>query len=323
VSQQTGAPCGHLSTGRLIAGLVTGDMRDCEQERRAMSEQVGSSGGFTIPSLVYASLVDSYRNESIVLQAGATVYPMETENLRIVMVTGDPSATIVGENIEIPESQGVFAALNLSAKKLGAVVRISRELFDDAPVLAAELEVQLSKIMALGLDSLCLYGTGAGGQPLGLRNTPGLQVVSAGTNGATPTFGLLLSAMQALETANAKPPFTLAYNPHVKYEYESLQDGMGVYFSADRLPASINALQRITSNQIPQTETQGDSNVASTMFLGQWANVAVGIRQQMRVEISTEAAGAFKQSQVLVKATLRFDTGLIRPYALAMVNGVL
>jgi HK97 family phage major capsid protein len=327
----TGTAAANLSAGKYITSMISGDWRDAEQEKRAgASEGVGSAGGFLLPSPVAPALVDLLRNRSVLINAGCVTFPMATRDLRVIQVVADPTAYSRGEGEEITESQGVFNALDLSAKSIGAVVRASRELVDDAPAFAAELDLQISKILALKIDALGLYGTGASNQPLGLRHTPGLQTISMGTNGALVSAGdgtgtgydTLLQLINALQSANATAP-TRVWAPRTEMEFALLRDGLGRYLGRSGQPDSVAAQNVLVSNQIPVNEVQGSASTASSIFMGDFANCCFGIRQEIRVEVSYEAAGSFKSNQVLVKATARVDFGVLRPYAMGMINGVL
>lgn len=57
--------------GRAVQGLVTGDWRGAEVERRALSEGSNAAGGYLIPSPLATSVIDRIRNEARVIEAGA------------------------------------------------------------------------------------------------------------------------------------------------------------------------------------------------------------------------------------------------------------
>lgn len=331
VARETGVATANLSAGRAIHGLLTGRWQGAEAEQRVMAGNVGTAGGFLLPSPVSVNIVDLVRNRSVLINAGAITLPMGGPSLRIPQVTGDPGANVRAEGSAITETDGTFAALNLTAWSIGALVRVNNELLDDAPQFAAELDTQLSAVMALKLDSLGLYGTGAS-QPLGLRRVVGLQEIVAGVvggdqnDGASPSqmgwWDPVLDLMQKLEQANATPQ-TLVWAPRTRYEFAKLKDGLGAYLNSTRAPDAINTLTKLVSNQISISETQGSANTASTIFIGDWSNVAIAIRSDITIEMSREADTAFKQNQTLVRAIMRADVGVVRPDKLGRLIGVL
>ena len=323
----------NLSAGRYIKAMVSGDWRDAPEEKRAAGEAVGTAGGFLLPSLVSPHLVDLLRNRAVLMAAGAVTFPMDSLTLRIVQVVADPTAVLHAESQDdITESQGTFNAVTMTARTVAAIVRVSRELFEDSPTFAAELEVQLAKVLAIQLDFLGLFGGGAS-QPLGLRNTSGIQTVSMGANGVSFVGTLapidnVLAVIQKIEEANATAP-TMLWAPRTKAQASVLKDGLGNYFNATHLPDSFNALNKFVSNQVSVTETQGSSGAAaSSIFLGDFSNICFGIRNEFRIESSFEAGtasggSAFGKHEVLFKATMRADFAVLRPYAMGALIGIL
>ena len=324
VSRETGVAAAGISPGRVIHSLITGRRPDSQAEQRAMGEVTGTAGGYLLSAPVSSNIVDLVRNRSVLINAGAITLPMGGPTLRIPQVTGDPVADVRQEGAAIPETDGVFSALNLTAHSIGALVRVSAELLDDAPSFAAELDVQMAAVMALRLDYLGLYGTGAGNQPLGLRNTAGLQEVSMGANGVAfsgaVNYAPILALLQKLEEHNATPD-TLVWAPRSKYELANIVDGVGVWLNDNRIPTSVAGLRKLTSNQVSTTETQGSANTASTIFVGGFDQVVVAIRNDVVIEVSREAA--FNTNQVLVRALARFDVGVIRPALIGRLVGIL
>jgi HK97 family phage major capsid protein len=322
VSRQSGVACANLSAGRAIRAKITGDWTGAEAERRAMGESVGTTGGYMLPSPVSANIIDLVRNRSVLINAGAITIPMSNASLRVVQVTQDPVANVRAEGSAITETDGAFAALNLTAWSIAAMVRVNNELLDDAPAFAAELDTQISAFMALKLDSLGMYGTGAS-QPLGLRNVVGLQEVSMGDNGADQTdYDEVIDLLLAIDEANGTPA-VMVQSPRSKSKLAKMKDSLSTYINASRIPDAVNALRMFTSNQISITETQGSSNAASTTFIGGFDQVAIAIRQDITIEASRVADTSFKQNQTLVRAIMRADIGVVRPSLLGRLVGIL
>ena len=256
VSRQTGIACANLSAGRAIRGLITGHWQGAEAERRAMGEFVGTAGGFLLPSPVSANIVDLVRNKSVLINAGAITLPMRNAGLRVVQVTADPVASVRGEGTAITETDGAFAALNLHAWSIAAMVRVNNELLDDAPAFAAELDTQLSAVMALKLDSLGLYGSGAN-EPQDSATYWGCRKSAwAQTAQPRPTMILVLDLLLAIEQANGTPS-VLVQSPRSKTKLAKLKNTLNNYFNATAIPDAVNALRMFTSNQISVTENSG------------------------------------------------------------------
>jgi HK97 family phage major capsid protein len=322
VERTTGEPTANLSAGRAIVGMLTGRWADAEAERRAMSTTTGTAGGFLIPDSVSSNVIDLARNQSVVIRAGALTIPMQNQNMRVVQVVTDPSASWRAEGAAISESEGTFSALNLTAYSLAALVRVNNELLDDAAMFAATLDQQLSAGLALELDRVALYGNGVG-KPLGLRDTVGVNEVSMGANGlAQPDYDDVLDLIQEVEEANGSPTVAIM-SPRTKTKLSKLVTGITSDLTKLVPPAEYTALRRLVSNQVSVTETQGNSSVASTMFIGGFENMAFAIRQNITIEATRVADDAFAKNQTLIRAIMRADVATFRPSHFGRLIGIL
>jgi HK97 family phage major capsid protein len=318
----TGQDASGLSVGRAVCGMVTGSWEGAEAERRIMGTSPGAVGGFLMPEPISANVIDLARNRAVLVQAGALTIPMASKNLRIVQIVTDPTAQWRGEGQEIDESDGEFAALNLTAHSLAALVRVNAELLDDVPMFAATLDMQLAAALALKLDYAGLYGTGAG-MPLGLRGTPGVNEQSMGDNGAVPTdYDKFLDLIAAIETSNGSPD-TLVWAPRDKNTMAKLVTGITSDKTKLALPADFAALRKLVSNQVSITETQGSATgVCSSAFMGGFSNMALAIRQNITIEASRQAGDTFAKNQVHVRAIMRADVAVYRPNQFGRLIGI-
>jgi HK97 family phage major capsid protein len=322
VERTTGEPTAGLSVGRVVRGLVTGKWDGADAERRAMGTTIGTAGGYLIPEPISANITDLARNASVVVRAGALTIPMANQHLRVVEVLTDPTAAWRAEGAAITESEGTFGALNLTAHSLAAMVRVNNELIDDAPMFAATLDQQLAAILALKLDYAALLGTGAG-MPQGLRHCSGVNEVSMGANGlAMANYDNVLDLIQAIEEDNGAPTVAVMA-PRTRTKLAKLVTGITSDLTKLVPPAEYTALRRLVSNQVSITETQGSSGVASTMFLGDFSQMALAIRQGITVEATRVADDAFSKNQTLVRAIMRADVAVFRPGHFGRLIGIL
>jgi HK97 family phage major capsid protein len=242
--------------------------------------------------------------------------------LTVVRVLSDPTAQWRGEGQAIDESDGTFGALNLHAHSLAALVRINNELLDDVPTFAATLDNQLASALALKLDYEALYGNGVG-RPLGLRNTDGVNEESMGSNGAAQAdYDKILDLLQDIEEDNGSPT-TLIHSPRTKTKLAKLVSGISGDLTKLMPPADYAALTKLVSNQVSTTETQGNSGVASTTFIGGFNNMAFAIRQNITIEASRQADDTFSKNQTHVRAIMRADVAIYRPSQFGRLIGIL
>lgn len=173
-------------------------------ERRTMVTTVGSSAGYLVAEELMADEFIGMLRASIVAASGAT---------RMSGLVGDvliPKQTAAGthywlatEEAEATETAGTFGQVRLSPKHGAAHTRYSRQtLVQSTPGVEGIVRNDLQRIYALAVDRAALYGSGDGGEPLGLKNTTN---VNDPTNfsAATPTWAELMAMVGACALDNA------------------------------------------------------------------------------------------------------------------------
>lgn len=321
---RTGQSCEGLSLGRYIAGSLTGQWKGAERERefRTQSTTVGSAGGFLVPEPLSNVLVDLVRNRAVFVQAGARTIPLSTGSLRVPLVTADPTAVLRGEGEAITESDAAFGEMRLSPYSIAAMVRVNNELMEDAPGFASMVDNMLAQTLALKLDAYALYGTGSA-QPQGLRHLDGAAEQTMGTNGAAMSdYDKILDLAQAIEEVNGTASVAIMA-PRTRTKLAKLVTGISGDKTKLSPPAEFTALRRLVSNQVSITETQGSASTASTVFMGDFTQAAVAIRQGITIETSRVADDAFHKNQTLIRAIMRADIAWFRPAHFGRLIGVL
>jgi len=300
-----------LNIGRFVSGLVTGNWRGREAEQRALSVGSDTAGGTLVPSFLSAEVIDLARNKARVFQAGAQTIPMESSELVLAKVTSDGSTAWKAESVEATASDMVFGKVTLRAKSLVGFLKASVELFEDAPNVDALVNDSLSATLALELDRVALFGTGASAEPgPGLRDHSDVNEISMGANGlALPDYNTLIQGIEDVLDANGPSEGLAAiYAPRTWSAYAQLKDGNSNYLA---LPTAVESLQRLVTNQVGVAETQGSATDASSIFVGNFAELLVGVRTNLTIEVTrvggASDSGAFSSMQVWVRAYLRAD----------------
>jgi HK97 family phage major capsid protein len=141
-----------------------------------------------------------------------------------------------------------------------------------------------------------------------------------GTNGAALTnYDPIVNAILALLSANASMPTAAVMSPRTLTKAALLKDTLG---QPMRRPDLIANLPFLPTTSVPITQTQGTSNVASEIIVGDFTKLMFGIRTQLRIQILKElylpSAG-----QIGFLADLRADVQLAHPQSFCEVVGVL
>ena len=320
-----GIRAGDLSLGRLFRACVTGDWSDAPAEARTLAESTPSAGGFAVPEPLAAGILDLARNKAQLMVAGARTVPMESSTLRLAKLASDPTAAWKAENAAGTPSDATFAGIELKAKTLMTLVKLSVELAEDAGNLDALVKDAMSSAMSLELDRVGFYGSGSDSEPLGISGTSGIQVISMGTDGAALTsFDQFSQAVQKVAEANG-PVNGLAavYAPRTWSTLDQMKNGEG---DPLKPPESFTMLKRLVTNQIPIDETQGSADDATSIFVGDFRQVMVGMRTGLTFEISRTSSdstsSAFSNLQVWIRVYMRADIALARPDHLVRIYGI-
>ncbi|MGE4572516.1 MAG: phage major capsid protein [Candidatus Izemoplasmatales bacterium] len=141
---------------------------------KALTEGVPADGGYTVPEQFVPELIRLIEEYGYIRRF-ATRIPMNTNSLTMPSLTTGVTVNWVDEANAIPETQPTFSQVNLTNKKLAALVPISTELLDDSSLTMANLILQL---IAEGLgneeDRVGFVGNTAQGDPFnGILNLPG------------------------------------------------------------------------------------------------------------------------------------------------------
>ncbi|MBA2717900.1 MAG: phage major capsid protein [Chloroflexi bacterium] len=315
-----------LTMSRYVKAIVTGDWSGIPIEARAMSVGTAGAGGYVVPDALSARVIDRARNQARVLQAGATTVPMDTGTMKLARVAatgGDPTAAWKLENASATASDMTLEQVTLTARTLVAIVKSSIELIEDSDV-ESTIETALASSLAVELDRAALRGTGTNPEPRGVRNTTNVGIQSMGTNGlAFTSYDPISTAVQTIQAANGDPNAVI-YSPRTAGSLDRLKDTTNQPL---RPPPSVDGLRRLVTAQIPENLTQGAATTASEAYVGQWDELLIGVRRNLVIEASREAAdtseSAFRNLQVWIRAYLRADIAIAQPSHFVVITGVL
>lgn len=323
-----------FNAGAYIKGMVTGKWDGHDYERRAMAEGSVSTGGALVPIDLFADVVDIVRNSARVLQAGATVVPLEHFVTNVAKLVSDPVPAWRAEGSTISATGSTFSRLTFTTQTLATVVVVSRELLEDVPTLGSEVMRELGIEFALGLDLACLYGTGYGSnQPQGVKNaTWSVPQTSMGTNGAalttlTPNAWMgLVNPAYRLMAVNEYGLSGAIMAPRTEKEMVTSASTINTFVEPPSRLASIGRhgtapLEVYSTNQVPINLTQGTSNLASDMFVGDWAQLLVGMRKELKIDVLDQAYAGTGQIGLL--GWMRADVVVARPSAFDITVGIL
>jgi HK97 family phage major capsid protein len=312
---------GQLSLGKMVRGAITGEWREAEAERRALSESVVADGGYLLGPELAGTVIDRMRNAMRVVQAGATTCPMQTSELFMARLATGSTVAWHSEGDAISSSDMGFERITFQAKTLPIIVKISMELFEDLSEEAnTTIEHEIAMALSLELDRVALRGSGLDPEPTGILYQDNVTITELGTgDGAAPTWDDLVDGVATVRDYNAEPN-AMIFSSRSAKGLDKLKDSTGRYLAP---PPGIAQIARLTSNQVPNDLTVGSSSDCSEIYIGDWSNVLLGIRTDMRFQIRVLNERFIDAGQYGLLAYLRADVQLAHPTAFNVLTGVL
>lgn len=309
-----------LDLDKYLRGMATGQWRGAEREyQAAMVEGTGANGGFLLPTVLSAQLIDMTRNATRVLQAGATIVPMENRTLDVPKWTGDPTAAWHSENAAISPSDPTIGKVTLTAQALASYVNVSWELIEDAPGVQGMLAQAFANVFALKLDMAALYGSGTPPEPRGVKTTSGVTITPLGANGAALTnFDPLIDAVGRLRDNNEEPTAQImaGRTARVIAKFKDTQN------QPLATPEYLSGVQRLDTKQVPTNLVVGTSgSTTSDVFTADWRQLLIGVRTELEIKVLRERNADTGTAGFIAWA--RYDTAVARTSAFDVLTGVL
>lgn len=87
------------------------------------------------------------------------------------------------------------------------------------------------------------------------------------------------------------------------------------------MPAAISDIPMLETSAMLTNETQGSSSVASRIILGDFTQLMLGVRSEMRIEILNQTFA--DRHQLGIVAWLRGDVQVAHPTAFAQILGII
>jgi HK97 family phage major capsid protein len=292
--------------------------------RTVLAEGTGSIGGNLVPPAEFEQTIIDLREEYGVARQNCTIIPMGRDMVTIPRLSTGTSAAFIAENASVTESNPTWDNVQMTAKKLAILTRMSTELAEDSAISLAEfLAMDMAKAFALKEDQ-CLFigdGTPTYGNIYGLynvlTNASGLAGV-AEAQGGNDDF-IDLDATDLATILATSPEFA---RPNGKWFCSAAC--FGIVFERLAAAAGGNTIQTLSGAFAPaylgypiviSQVAPADLTVGATynnlpmLYFGDLKMAAVlGDRRQLTVALSSERY--FDVDQIAIRATERFDLNI-------------
>ena len=277
-------------------------------------EGTNTAGGVLVPDEFENSLI-TLRDQFGAFRANARIVPMSSDVKRMPRRAGTVTAYFVGEAAAGTQSQQAFDSVNLVAKKLMVLSKISSELNEDNVVaLGDDLANEIAYAFAKKEDECGFNGDGTStyGGIVGLKNA----IVAGGTSdaGVTAASSVTLANLRAVVGKLA----AWADGPNTKWYVKRAQWNSIFLRLAESANGAMMGEIMDTPGDLrfmgyPVVLTEGidapsDADGQAYAYFGDLSLAAyLGDRRSTTVEFSNAALNAFEQDELVVRGTERFD----------------
>ncbi len=292
------------------------DTRFIEKLDKALMES--NDGGLLIPEIYSDEFIDLLYNRTIVKEMGAVVIPMEKGNISINKLIGGLTAQYIPEGGAAVFSNIKLGRVRLSSKKLMSLTAMSNDILRTNSYYADRIVLDnMLETMAQAMDYACLYGTGGEDAPLGIANTPDIQVPSAVEDAPTRTALVAIVTLLGLKNINladASIGWVMGWDSWKNLSDER-DNGEGLINRELTDRGTMLGYKVLISNQV---RTSGST---TDIFFGKWNDVLIG--EEFKVELAMDGSttftdedgnviNAFTNDFTVYRAIMKHDMKLMR-----------
>jgi len=300
---------------------------------KALEASDAESGGVLIPTQWSGEFIELLKERTTVRRLGPRVIPMPTGSMQMSKLTGGATAGYIGESQNLPVTEQTFGNINLTWKKLAALIPVSNDLLrfntEGADMIVRDDAVSA---MATREDQAFLRDDGTQFTPKGLRHwVPADHVMAADgtTNLATVTSDLLAAILILREAHCRFLNVNWMMAPRTEFFLLSLRDGNGNYVYKDEmLRGTLWGFPYASTTEIPTNlGTGGDE---SEIMLVDFADVLLGESNTLEVSASdvaayfdgTQVQAAFSLDQTVIRLIAHHDLQVRHEKSLVCMNEV-
>lgn len=291
-----------------------------------------SGGGVLVPTQQSSEVIELLRERAVFRSMNPTVVPMPTGSLQIPKITGGATATYIGESQNIVKTEQTTGMVNLSWKKLAAVVPISNDFLRFETYGAdSMIRNDLVASMADREDIAFIRGNGTENTPKGLAHfCPAANKFSA--NGTVNIANITEDVMKAVlllrngHVRMIRPGWL--WSPRTTLYLKSLRDSNSNFvFKAELDAGTFFGFPYSDTTNIPDDL---NSSTESEVYLADFADVVLGESMNLMIDTSSEASywdgsayqSAYSKDLTLMRVIAEHDLGVRHAESLVMITAV-
>ena len=297
---------------------IVRDLTPESDSRAVQVEGINTLGGFIVPSEMERAIID-LRETYGSARANCRILPMSSDHTTIPRRSGGVTAYFIGETDAITESEKSWNQVEMTAKKLGALTRMSTDLSEDAIInIADDLADEMAYAFAVKEDECCIDGDGTStyGGMIGIRPKM-IDGSHAGSYVEAAAAGDNWSEIDASDLTNVMAALPKYARRGAKWHCSPL--AKVAVFDRLLLAAGGNTNQNLAQSQpamysgypieewpaMPTVDAGAVLNAVIMMFFGDMRfSTTLGDRRGITVKVSDQRY--IEYDQIAIQATQRF-----------------
>lgn len=323
---------GDVQRAKHFCAKVYDDWLGDEVQKALVSSDLEQGGALIIPEYA-AELIELLRARTVVRAAGARTVPMTNGTLTIRKHTAGSSSGYVGESRNIGVTQPETGQIELTSKKLAAIVPISNDLLSFASGPSADEFVRDDLLAELSIreDIAFLRDDGTQHTPKGMRHWAASANVT-GSNGTTTAdieqdFKDMLNALESANVKLLRPAWFM--HPTRKNGLSILRhSGGGNLIFPDLKGASPNiwGYPVFTTTSIPNNLNGDETEVMfadmADAIIGEVSSIQIVADASAAYVDGNEMKSSFSLDETLIRAITRHDFAFRHRESVAVKTGV-
>lgn len=291
---------------------------DAIVQKRSMVAGTGASGGYAVPTQVM-TFIEALWAKSVFPQLG--VVPMTGLYGNVTFPrTATFTSTFKTEVAAVTNNQPTIDKVDMSAKRLPALIEASKNLLMNSQVSDQWLISQIIKSIYTALENAAIQGDGSAPNPFGILNTSGIGSVAIGAQGGAPTYAKIVELFSTLGSANADVNAAkFLTNPVM----------MGKLMSTLTFPAANTGKAVVVGDlladypaafttNVPSTLTKGTNTDCSAIIFGDFSELLVG--QWGGIDMIVDPITKMEQSLTRVYVETFWDIAVRHPASFAAIQ---
>jgi HK97 family phage major capsid protein len=252
-------------------------------------------------------MIELLRNKPQVVAAGATTLGGLVGDLALPVQTGASTAYWVSETGALTDSSQTFGQKKLTPKRLGATIPYTTQFLAQSSI-DAESFIREDAVMVLSIekDRAALFGSGSGGEPVGIANTTGINADV--TYGGSATWAKVVLSETGIGNDNADiGPLAWMLDSATVGKWKTiLKDSVAGASYLIESTMTANGYPVFKSNQVSSTH-QSFFGAWSQLILASWSGLEVivdpyALKKSGQVEITFN-----ELVDILVRQPLSFN----------------